>query len=128
MVPVRFNFPQYRFDFEVLNFDCTAPALFSGLSRLQTRSESFHLASHRCSARRFPRTADRPRRAGFKFVRRPLVVGGRNWSRMRRLTPKSDDGFPRLRVDGTSAFIETFEAALMATSECRYQLRSMVRC
>jgi len=29
-VPVRFNFPQYRFAFEGLNFDCSALALFLG--------------------------------------------------------------------------------------------------
>jgi hypothetical protein len=52
-VPVRFNFPQYRFDFEGLNFDCTAPALFLGPDSLQTPSESFGLASHGCSARQF---------------------------------------------------------------------------
>jgi len=36
-----FIFPQCRFDFEGLNFDCTAPALSSGLGSLQTPSESF---------------------------------------------------------------------------------------
>ena len=42
-VPVRFNFPQCHFDFEGLNFDCTAPALFLALGSLQTQSESFGL-------------------------------------------------------------------------------------
>jgi hypothetical protein len=98
-----FNFPQYRFDFEGLNFDCTAPALFLGPDSLQTPSESFGLASNGCSARQFPRVTSGPRRADFRFARRLPVVSGRNWSRMRRLTPKSDDGFPRHRVDATSA-------------------------
>jgi hypothetical protein len=118
--PVRLNFPQYRFDFEGLNFNCTAAALFLSLGSLQTQSESFGLASYRCLARRFLRMTNRPRRASFKFVRRPLVVSGQNWSRIRRLASKSDDGFPQHRVDGTSALIETFETAFMATSECRY--------
>ena len=63
----------------------------------------FGLASDDCSARQFPRMTSRPRRAGFKLARHPLVVSGRNWSRMRRLTPKSDDGFPQHRADATSA-------------------------
>ena len=42
-VPVRLIFPQCRFDFEGLNFDCTAPALFLALGSLQTQSESFGL-------------------------------------------------------------------------------------
>jgi hypothetical protein len=44
--PYRFNFPQYRFDFEGLNFDCTAPTRFLGPGSLQTPSESFGLASY----------------------------------------------------------------------------------
>jgi hypothetical protein len=98
-----FNFPQYRFDFEGLNFDCTAPALFLGPEGLQMPSGSFGLASYGCSARQFARMTSGPRRADFRFARRLPVVSGRNWSRMRRLTPKSEDGFPQHRIDGTSA-------------------------
>jgi hypothetical protein len=98
-----FNFPQYRFDFEGLNFDCTALALFLGPDSLQTPSGSFGLASHGCSARQFCAHDKRATPRGLQICPTPLVVSGRNWSRMRRLTPKSDEGFPQHRVDATGA-------------------------
>jgi hypothetical protein len=103
MFPSAFNFPQYRFDFEGLNFDCTAPALFLGMTASRRHLEA--LVSRRTAARRanFLRMTSGPRRADSGFARRLPVVSGRNWSRMRRLTPKSDDGFPQHRVDATSA-------------------------
>jgi hypothetical protein len=106
-----FNFPQYRFDFEGLNFDCTAPALFLGPDSLQTPSGSFGLASNGCPARQFCAHDKRATPRGLQICPTPLVVSGRNWSRMRRLTPKSGDGFPQHRVDATSVSSKSLNRA-----------------
>jgi len=78
-VPVRLIFPQYRFDFEGLNFDCTAPALFLGLGGPETQAESFGLAPHGWSARQI---CAHHRRATPRRLQICPPPGGGQWPKL----------------------------------------------